>query len=135
VLDETIPGMGAQMKTGIGNMVLVLLFACLAFVVAAFVQTTTRTGTKGAVEAPLSKGRTISTDHSNQMVAGATTMPEAVRIMQDGKDSPKARQLITDAQTMRYGVMRAEAMLTERPKHVVEAARKITLGSETENGQ
>ncbi len=123
------------MKTRIGNMILVLLFACLAFVVAAFVQTTTRTGTKDAVEASLSKGKRMCTDHSTQMVAGANTVPEAVRIMQDGKDTPKARELITEVQIMRYGMMRAEALLTERPKRLVKAARKVIPGSSRLNGQ
>ena len=121
------------MKTGIGNMILVLLFACLAFVVAAFVQTTTRTGTKDAVEASLSEGKSMCADHSEQLVAGANTMPEAVRIGQDREDTPKARQLMTEAEIMRYGMIRAEALLKERPKHLVEAARRISLGSRTEN--
>ena len=171
VPEETISRRGcSQMKTGIGNMVIavVVLFACLAFVVAAPVQAPAQSGTKHTGDETVTKGKTMSFDGSKQMMAGAKMMREAMQMMSEGKDPAKARQMMSDAERMmtevektlrqgqemaekhsevkeelqlvierynqmihgskimRYGMMRAEAMLTEGPNHLAKDAKTVT---------
>lgn len=158
------------MKTGIGNIViaLVVLFACLAFVVAAPLQAPAQSGTKHTGDETVTKGQTMSFDGSKQMMAGPKIMREAMQTMSEGKDPVKARHTMSDAERMmtedektlrqgqemaekhsevsekmrlvmerynqmihgskimRYGMMRAEAMLTEGPNHLAKDVKTVT---------
>jgi hypothetical protein len=88
------------MKTGIGNMVIdvVMLFACLAFVVGAPVQATAQSGTKYTVDQTVTMVKRMICDDSKQMTAGAKMMREAMQMMKEGKDPARARQIMTDAE-------------------------------------
>ncbi len=158
------------MKTGIGNMVIALavLFACLAFVVAAPLQAPAQSGTKHTGDETVTKDQTVSFDGSKQIMAGPKMMREAMQMMSEDKNPAKARHTMSDAERMmtedektsrqghemaekhsevnekmqlvverynqmihgskimRYGMMRAEAMLNEGPNHLVKDAKTVT---------
>ena len=90
------------MKTRIANMVItvVMLFACLGFVVAAPVQATAQSGTKYTGDETVTRGKTMIFDASKQMMTGAKMMREAMQTMREGKDPANTLQIVTDAERM-----------------------------------
>lgn len=135
------------MKTGIGNMVIavVMLFASLAFVVAAPVQAKAQSGTKYTGDETVTKGKTMIFDGSKQMMAGAKMMREAMQTMREGKDPANALQIVTDAErimtegekTLKQGQEMAEKpgevkgkmrLLTERYNRVIHGPKIMREG-------
>jgi hypothetical protein len=174
--DNFKKGVFAEMKTRIASMVVavVMMFVCLAFIVAAPLQATAQNGTKYPGDETVTYGKTMIFDSSKQMMSVAKMMREAMQKMREGKDPARARQIMTHGERtmtdseetpdkaqemaeknsegkgrmrrvterhnqmihgskiMRYGMMRAEAMLTEGPNHLAQDTKKVTAGLETE---
>lgn len=95
------------MKIRIGNMAIavVMLFACLAFVVAAPVQ-------------------------AQEMAQKQSEVKGKMRLVME-----RYYDMIHGSKIMGEGMMRAEAMLTEGPNALARDTKKVTADSETERGQ
>jgi hypothetical protein len=95
------------MKIRIGNMAIavVMLFACIAFVVAGPVQ-------------------------AQEMAQKHSEVKGKMRIVME-----RYYDMIHGSKIMGEGMMRAEAMLTEGPNVLARDAKKVTAVSETERGQ
>ncbi len=129
------------MKTRIGNMVfaVVMLFACLAFVVAAPVQATAQSATKYTGDETVTICKTMIFDGSKKMMTGAKMMHEAMQTMREGKDPAKARQIVTDAERimkegekmLRQGQEMAEkrSEVKEKMQLVIERYNEMIHGS------
>ncbi len=118
------------MKTRVGNMVIavVMLFSCLAFVVAAPVQATAQSATKHTGDETVTVSKTMIFDGSQKMMTGTKMMHDAMQTMREGKNPAKARQIVTDAERiMKEGekMLRLEQEIAEKHSEVKEKMQLV----------